>query len=113
MNNRDIAIKTAQALKHKKAQDVVVIDITDKSSFADYLVIGSGTSERQVGTLVSLVEDKLAIEGACSKNVEGSRNSGWVLLDYGDIIVNIFTKEQRERYNLEKIWADGSYLDIE
>ncbi len=113
MNNRDIAIKTAQVLKNKKAQDVVVIDITDKSSFADYLVIASGISERQLGTLVSQVEDKLAVEGICSKNVEGGRNSGWVLLDYGDIIVNIFTKEQRDRYNLEKIWADGSHLDIE
>lgn len=113
MDNREIAVKTAGILKGKKAQDVVVIDITEKSSFADFLVIGSGGSDRQIGSLAAEVEDQLSLDGIYSKSVEGKRNSGWILLDYGDVIVNIFSLEQRGRYNLEKIWADGVYIDVE
>ena len=112
MNNREIALKVAEVLKDKKAQDIMVIDISGKSSFTDYLVIASGASERQVGALASDVGEKLSIEGIFSKNVEGKKESGWILLDYGDLIVNIFSLEQRSRYNLEKIWGDGIFLDI-
>ena len=113
MNNQEIALTAAKTLINKKALDVIAIDVTDKSSFTDYLVISSGGSERQVGTLAKEVEENLALIGIFPKNVEGKRSSGWVLLDYGDIIINIFTIEQRSRYNLEKVWGDGSYLDIE
>lgn len=113
MNNREIALKVAGVLKEKKAKDIVVIDISDKSSFTDFLIIASGGSERQVGALASDVSNKLAEDGIFSKNVEGKRTSGWILVDYGDIIVNIFSIEQRSRYNLEKIWSDGTFLDIE
>lgn len=113
MNNQDIAMKTAQVLTDKKGQDVIVIDITQKSSFADYLVIASGGSERQVAALSNEVSDQLAKEGVIAKNIEGKSPSGWVLLDYGDVIVSIFSKEQRERYNIEKIWGDGVFLTVE
>ncbi|MDD2215039.1 MAG: ribosome silencing factor [Eubacteriales bacterium] len=113
MNNREIALTAARTLINKKALDVIAIDVTDKSSFTDYLVIASGGSERQVGTLAKEVEEHLALIGISPKNVEGKRSSGWVLLDYGDVIINIFSIEQRNRYNLEKVWGDGSYLDIE
>ncbi len=113
MNNRELALKVAKFLIEKKAKDVVVIDVTEKSAFADYLVIASGGSERQVGTLSSEVGDQLVDEGILPKNTEGDKNSGWVLVDFGDIIVNIFDIEQRSRYNLEKIWGDGTFLEIE
>lgn len=113
MNNREIALYVTKSLVEKKAKDIVAIDISAKSSFTDYLIIASGGSERQVGTLSAEIEDRLAVEGIFPKNVEGKRTSGWILLDYGDIIVNIFSAEQRSRYNLEKIWGDGSFLDIE
>ena len=73
MNNREVALKAATTLMNKKALDVVVIDITGKSSFADYFVIASGNSERQVGALSEEVEDQMAKEGVLVKSVEGKR----------------------------------------
>lgn len=113
MNNKEIALKAASVLLKKKALDVVIIDISEKSSFADYFVIASGGSERQVGTLVDEIEDQFAKEGILTKSVEGKKNSGWILMDFGDVIVNIFTVEQRERYNIEKVWSDCSFITID
>lgn len=113
MGNKEIALKTAAILMNKKALDVVVIDIATKSSFADYLVIATGGSERQIDSLTQEVSDQLASEGILVKNVEGKKASGWILMDYGDILVNVFTLEQRSRYNIEKIWGDGIFLEIE
>lgn len=113
MHNKEIALKAAAVLLKKKALDVVVIDITEKSSFADYFVIASGGSERQVGTLADEIEDQFAKDGILTKSVEGKKTSGWILMDYGDVIVNIFTVEQRERYNIEKVWSDCSFIEID
>lgn len=113
MDNKNIALKAAAVLMKKKAMDVVVIDITEKSSFADYFVIASGGSERQVGTLAEEIEDQFAKEGILTKSVEGKKTSGWILMDYGDVIINIFTVEQRDRYNIEKIWSDCCFLTID
>ena len=68
--------------------------------------------KRQVNTLVDEVEDQFAKEGLLVKSIEG-KNSGWILMDFGDVIVNIFTKETREKYNIEKVWGDCSFLDVE
>ncbi len=113
MNNKEIALKAAAILQNKKAMDVMVVDIKEKSSFADYLIIASGGSERQVGTLAEEVDDQFAKEGILSKSVEGKKTSGWILMDFGDIIVNIFTTEQRGRYNIEKLWGDCEFITIE
>ncbi|MGN0659820.1 MAG: ribosome silencing factor [Emergencia sp.] len=113
MDNKSFALLAAKTLDSKKAADIVVIDISEKSSFADYLVIASGNSERQVQALVDDVEDQFAKEGLLVKSIEGKQNSGWVLMDFGDIIVNVFTRETREKYNIEKVWGDCSFLDLE
>jgi len=113
MNNKDIALKAAAVLINKKALDVVIIDIAEKSSFADYFVIASGGSERQVGTLAGEIEDQFAKEGILTRSVEGKQTSGWILMDFGDVIVNIFTVEQRERYKIEKVWSDCSFITID
>ncbi|MFR7990204.1 MAG: ribosome silencing factor [Anaerovoracaceae bacterium] len=113
MNNKDFALLAARVMDGKKAQDIVVIDIQEKSSFADYLVIASGGSERQVLTLADEVEEQLAKEGLLVRNIEGKNGSGWILMDFGDVIVNVFTKEVREKYNIEKVWGDCSFLDLE
>lgn len=113
MDSRQIALKAASVLDSKKALDVTVIDIAEKSSFADYFVIASGASERQVGTLSEEVEDRLEKEGVPVKSVEGKQNSGWILIDFGDVIVNLFSTEQREHYNIEKIWSDCPFIDFE
>lgn len=109
-----MAVKqTVQVLTAKKARDIVVIDVTDRSSFADHLIIASAGSERQLGTLAAELADKLAEDGLFPKNVEGKNPSGWILMDYGDLIVNLFSEEQRSRYNLEKIWGDGQLISVE
>ena len=112
MENKEIALLAAKTLSDKKAADVIVIDIMEKAPFADYMVIATGGSDRQVEALVDYVEDALAKENVLVKHIEG-KASGWILMDFGDIIVNVFTQEQREKYNIEKIWGDCTFLDLE
>ena len=106
MNSKKTALLAAEILDGKKASDVIIIDISEKSSFADYFVIAAGRSERQIGTLADYVEEGVAKEGICAKNIEGKKESGWILMDYGDMIVNVLTEEMREKYNIESVWAD-------
>ncbi|MBQ5440701.1 MAG: ribosome silencing factor [Firmicutes bacterium] len=106
MTNREYAYLAAETLSAKKAGEIVVIDIAEKSGFADYFIIATGNTERHINSLVDDVEDALAKEDLLVKSVEGKDTSGWILMDFGDIIVNLFTPEMRDRYNIEKIWAD-------
>ena len=96
-----------KALEDKKAEDIKVIEIGSISILADYFVIANGNSSSQVEAMVDAVEEELAKNGFEPKRVEGVRSSGWVLLDYGDIVVHIFSKEDRLFYDLERIWRDG------
>ena len=112
MNSKEIALFSAKNLNKKKALDIAIIEIGAKSSFADYLLLASGNSERQIGALRDDVEDLLAKEGVMARNIEGKQNSGWILMDYGDVIINLFTSEMRERYNIEKVWGDCELINI-
>ena len=113
MENKELALKAAKILNEKKARDIIIIDIREKASFADFFVLASGSSERQVGTLSEEVEDRFQSEGLAPKGIEGHRSSGWILMDYGDVIVNVLTTEMRERYNIEKAWGDGVFITLE
>lgn len=113
MEIKDIAMIAAKAIDDKKGQDITIIDIASKAAFADYMILASGGSDRQVGALCDEVEDKLAEVGVLVKSIEGKNGSGWILMDYGDIIVNLLTTELRERYNIEKVWADCEFLNLE
>ena len=112
MDSKQLALKTAEQLKEKKAMDVAVIDISPKASFADFFVMASGGSDRQMSSLVDNVEEMLEKEEIFPKNIEGKRSSGWILMDYGDVVVNIMTAEMREKYDLEKIWGDCESIEI-
>ena len=103
MSSKDIAMKLAELLNSKKAEDIVVIDIAEKSSFADFLVVASGTSDRHIESLIDDVEDSAAQDGVPTKGIEGKNGTGWILLDLGDVIVNIFSREMRIKYNIEKV----------
>ena len=103
MSSKDIAIKLAELLNSKKAEDIVVIDIAEKSSFADFLVVASGTSDRHIESMIDEVEDLAAQDGVPTKGIEGKNGTGWILLDLGDVIVNIFSREMRSKYNIEKV----------
>ena len=112
MDSKKLALKTAEQLKEKKAMDVAVIDISPNASFADFFVMASGGSDRQMSSLVDNVEEMLEKEEIFPKNIEGKRSSGWILMDYGDVVVNIMTAEMREKYDLEKIWGDCESIEI-
>ncbi|MDX9887827.1 MAG: ribosome silencing factor [Anaerovoracaceae bacterium] len=113
MENRELALKAAKILEDKKARDIIIIDIREKASFADFFVLASGNSEIQIGSLSEEVEDRFQKEGLSPKGIEGHRRSGWILMDYGDVIVNLLTTEMRERYNIEKAWGDGNFISLE
>ena len=109
---KKMALDIAKLLDEKKAMDVAVIDISPKASFADYFVMASAGSERQLDALVDNVEDALEPQKIFPKSVEGKRSSGWILMDYGDVVVNVMTVEMREKYNIERIWGDCESLEI-
>ncbi len=113
MNNREIALMAAKVLDSKKAQDVVIIDISAKSSFADYFVISTANSDRQMEALADDVRDAFEEAGIDIRNTEGKKSSGWILLDFGDVIVNVLTAEMRRKYNIEKVWADCEIIEPE
>jgi ribosome-associated protein len=94
-----------KTLDDTKAEDVVVVPLAGKSSIADYLVIASGRSQRQVGAMAEHLRDKLKASGLTDLHIEGLSHSDWVLVDAGDIVVHLFKPETRAFYALEKMWA--------
>ena len=102
-----------KAIDDKKGQDIKVIDIHNVSVFADYFVIASGTNSNQVQAIVDNVEEQLGRAGFEAKQIEGNRNSSWILMDYGDVIVHVFDEENRLFYDLERIWRDGKVLEMD
>ena len=113
MDIREQAYLAAKVLDDKKAVDIEIIDIKDKATFADYFVIATGTSERHAASLADDVQDELAKEEVFVKNIEGKHGTGWILLDYNDFIVNVFTEETRAKYSLEEVWADCGITKLE
>ena len=106
MESKEVAQVIGNLLNSKKAKDIVLIDIAEKSSFADFFVNATGGSERQLGALADDVEDKFAELGITPKSKDGRPDTGWILVDGGDVIVNLFTEATRDKYTLEKIWSD-------
>ena len=91
--------------KEKKGIDIKVLDIKGLSSIADYFVIVSGNSVRQVSALADEIEEKMDEKGINLENIDGKTTSRWILLDYGDIIVHVFHKDEREYYDIERLWS--------
>ena len=108
---KEMAKIAFEALEDKKGEDVCAIDISAVSVLADYFVIANGNSDSQVRALVENVEEKMHKAGYAAKETEGHRSGAWVLIDFGDVIVHIFDRENRQFYNLERIWNDGKKID--
>ena len=113
MESKQIAQTIADLLSSKKAKEVVMIDIAEKSSFADYFVNGTAGNERQLGALAEDVEDKFAELGFEPKSKDGRPETGWILVDGGDVVVNLFTEETRQKYTLERIWNDCEMILVD
>ncbi len=103
----DIMVNEAcKALTEKKAGDVKIISVGEVSVIADYFVVAHGNNPSQITAMVDGVEEALSKAGFDHKNIEGIKNNSWILMDYGDVIVHIFSREDRDFYNLEHIWGD-------
>lgn len=113
MNIKETAIKAADIIDGKKGKDIVILDVSKISNFTDYFVIAHGTSDRQLKTLADEVDNGMEEKGIELYHKEGKETSGWILLDYGDIIVHLFLEEQRQHYNIEKLWYDGEIIPYE
>lgn len=111
--SKEMALLTFQALEEKKGEDIQVIEIKDISIIADYFIISNGTNASQVDALIEAVKEKLGKNGYEPLRIEGGRSSSWTLLDYGDVIVHVFSQEDRLFYNLERIWRDGKFITKE
>ena len=101
-----------KVLDEKLAEDIVVIDMSIDSPICDYFVIASASNQNQVQAMVDNVDETLGRAGFEAKQIEGTRNSSWVLMDYGDMIVHVFDEENRLFYDLERIWRDGKEVSV-
>ncbi|MCI5500661.1 MAG: ribosome silencing factor [Lachnospiraceae bacterium] len=114
MNKQKEMAKIAyNALDEKKGEDIKVIDISGISVMSDYFVIASGGSITQINALAENVEEKLHKAGYAMQRREGNQSSTWILLDFGDVVIHIFDREDRLFYDLERIWSDGKLIDPE
>ena len=109
---KEIAIAVTKALDSKKGQDIKLLKIDHVSSLADYFLICTGTSNTHVKTLCDFAEYILEQLGETMLSREGHRGNSWELLDYGTIVVHVFTEEARKFYDLERLWADAEVVDL-
>ena len=106
-------VKTAvSAIEEKKGEDVRVLDISKISSFADYFIIAAGNNKKQVQTISDHVEEKLEKLGKNPSGIEGYPAASWILLDYSEFVIHIFSSEDRLFYVLERIWKDGEEIEL-
>ena len=111
MNSREIAQLAIIALEDKKAEEIKTIDISEVSVIADSFIIANGTNRSQIQALSDHVEEMLGKAGVPLRQIEGYQTANWVLLDFHDVIIHIFDKENRLFYDLERIWRDGKPVD--
>lgn len=97
---------------NKKAHDIKILDVSKVSTFTDYFVLCSGNSTTQVKAIADEIEEKMDQKGISINHKEGYKTARWVLLDYGDVIVNIFHHEDREFYSIERLWADVEAISV-
>ena len=112
-NSKEMTTLAIKALEDKKGNDIRVINIQDVSIIADYFIIASGSNRNQVQTMADNVEEVLGRAGYEPRQLEGYGTATWILMDYNDIIVHIFSEEDRLFYDLERIWRDGKNVDID
>lgn len=109
--SKDMVRLAVAALEEKKGEDIKIIDIEKVSVIADYFVIASASNINQLQALVDNVEEVLYKAGYPCRQKEGNSSSTWVLMDYSDVIIHVFSKEDRLFYDLERIWRDGKVLE--
>jgi ribosome-associated protein len=112
MDSRELAKIAIAALEEKKGEDIRIIDISEVSVIADYFIIASGSNINQVQALADNVQEKLYKAGAKERQIEGYNTGSWILLDFNDVIIHVFSQEDRLFYDLERIWRDGKTISV-
>ena len=107
LNPAQLARAAVDIASDKKASDVLLLDIREVTTIADYFVICSGSNPRQLQAIADALEENLEKQGARMLHREGVADTGWILLDFGDVIVHIFGTKEREYYRLERLWSDA------
>ena len=109
---KEVALQVTKALDEKKGMDIKLLRISDVSSLADYFLICTGTSNTHVKTLCDFAEYTMEELGEPMLGREGHRGNSWELLDFGSVVVHVFTDEARKFYDLERLWADAEVIDL-
>ena len=107
LDSDQLAKAAVDAASDKKASDIILLDIRDVTTIADYFVICSGSNPRQLQAIADALEENLEKQGARMFHREGVADTGWILLDFGDVIVHIFGTKEREYYRLERLWSEA------
>lgn len=111
VDSKEMAAVAYRAIEEKKGEDIKLLEIRDITILADYFLIASGGSPSQIQAIVDFVQEKLHEMKCDMKRLEGNRNSSWILMDYGDLVIHIFNREDRLFYDLERIWSDGKLIE--
>lgn len=110
---RERVILCVNAALNRKPQKLSIIRISELSSFADYFIICSGSSDRQVQAIAEAIREGLKKNGILPLGIEGERAGQWILMDYGDLVVHIFYEPLREFYNIEGLWSDAPAMEVD
>ena len=111
MNMKETALLAVNALEDKKAEDIRIIDISEISTVADYFIIADGSNKSQIQAMADNVSEVLGRAGVNLRQMEGYQNANWILMDFQDVIIHIFDRENRLFYDLERIWRDGVMIE--
>lgn len=110
MNSKEMAEKIAKALDDKQGVDIMMLEVTHLTSITDYFVIASASNTMKVRALAENVEEEMEKAGIVVRRKEGMNEARWIVLDYASVIVHVFHSEEREFYNIERLWTDGGNL---
>jgi len=112
INGKEQVLLCVNASLKRKAKNLIILNVKEFSSFADYFIICSGTSDRQVQAIAAAIQENLKGYGIMPLGIEGERLGRWVLLDYEDVIIHVFYEPVREFYDIERLWSDAPRMEL-